>query len=251
MRRLGKARQTMGAPFQVKKRLSIAALTLAAGWSATAVAADPPPDAMAILKAVRVAQTSEHIALLGGLRTGPTTVPFRLVIDGQNIRYEFTNPTQAIALHLGEKTSKLEEVNRSGTEKIPPARYDAKVRGSDISYEDLAMHFLYWPEATLDGEETKILRKCWKLEVKPGSVESQYSRVTLWVEEESGALLQAEAYDKAGKLARRFSVKSVQKADGVWILKQMRIEQTPGAGGDRTPTYLEISGVEKEKEKAK
>jgi negative regulator of sigma E activity len=92
-----------------------------------------------------------------------------------------------------------------------------------------------------------ILRKCWIVRVAPESRnDSQYSRVDLWIDKETGALMQAEAYGRDGKLERRFKVISPQKIDGVWLLKQMRIEYMDSARwGDRNPTYLEVDGLEK------
>ena len=57
-----------------------------------------------------------------------------------------------------------------------------------------------------------------------------------------GALMQSEAYDRADRFARRFKVLSGQKtSDGLWMLKQMRIEAAnPLRRTDFTPTYLEI-----------
>ncbi len=62
---------------------------------------------------------------------------------------------------------------------------------------------------------------------------TQYSSVNLWVDKESGALLQADAYDWQGKPIKRFEVISGQKIEGKWYLKQMRIEGLdPGDGTD-------------------
>lgn len=223
----------------VKTRLLLAALlALSPAFSSFG---EPPPDARAILRSVRLAQSAQRLNLNGQLRTGPQKIPFRLRVESGTVRYEFSEPPQAIVLRLGDKGSRLEEVSGGAAERVSPARFDDKVRGTDISYEDLSMRFLYWPEGAVQGEETKLLRRCWKVRVEPGGTESQYGLVVLWVEQESGALLQAEAYDKAGNFARRFSVRSVQKAEGAWILKQMRIEAAPAPGAkDRTPTYLEI-----------
>ncbi len=244
MRAIGRVAQTMSAIIHVKKRFRAAALSLALLAASHLFAApEATPDALAILRAVRIAQTSQHTTLVGDLRTGAQSLPFRLVIDGPTLRYEFTNPSLALVLHLGEKGSQLQEVTHSGVEKVTAARFDAKVRGTDISYEDLALRFLYWPGATYLGQDTRNFRRCWKVQAEPGDTESQYSRVVLWVEQESGALLKAEAYDKAGKLDRRFTVISVQKTDNVWILKQMRIEVL--SGKEQAPTYLEITGSEK------
>ena len=64
----------------------------------------------------------------------------------------------------------------------------------------------------------------------------------LWISKNDGALMQAEAYDHDGRFARRFKVLSGQKTeDGLWMLKQMRIEAaTPARRDDLSPTYLEI-----------
>lgn len=159
------------------------------------------------------------------------------------MRWQFANPPQTLILRLGERDSRLEEIGKSGPQKISPARFDEQVRDSDISYEDLAMRFLYWPDAAVEGEQTMILQKCWIVRVQPpGKRDSQYARVKLWIAKENGALMQAEAFSAEGKLARRFKVISGQKTpEGLWILKQMRIESPAGSRSqDRTPTYLEI-----------
>jgi Outer membrane lipoprotein-sorting protein len=230
-----KVREPMSVLTHVKTRLLPFAAALVSA-AAAAFAADPPPDPLLLLQSVRMAQTSQHLSLNGDLRTGPNTIPFRLVIDGSVIRYEFDNPPNLL-LRLSEKSSQLLEVARGGAEKVAP--FDKKVRNSDVTNEDLALHFLYWREAKLAGEETLLTRHCWKVDVQPGAAESQYSHVLVWIAD--GALLQAEAYDKAGKLVRRFKVIRVQKIEGLWMLKEMRIE----APKEATPTYLEITGEEK------
>lgn len=235
----------MGVEFYVKaKAVAGAAILLLS--AAPAFSAEPPPDAQAILRDVRASQALHHESLKGQLRNGPTVIPFRLVFGGDVVKYEFTNPATTMVLRMKEKEAQLSEVTKGGAERISGARYSDSVRGSDISYEDLSMRFLYWSRAAVQGEETKLLRKCWVVRVEAPQVsDSQYSKVLLWVDKESGALMQAEAYDKLGKFARRFKVISGQKIDGAWYLKQMRIEAPGGAGKDKTPTYLEIEGVEK------
>lgn len=202
------------------------------------------PDARDILKSVRLNQASQQQSLTGRLRTGPKSVPFRLDINGPTIRYDFANPPQSLILRLGENSSSLEEVSQGGRGQVTPARYDTLVRDTDISYEDLSLRFLYWPNARVAGEDNKLTRRCWVIDAFPGKADSQYGRVRLWIEKESSTLLQAEAYDPAGKFARRFTVRSGQKIGDQWFLKQMRIESAPKPGAkDRTPTYLEVQKV--------
>ena len=200
-----------------------------------------PPSAKEILESVRLQQAQQQTELNGQLRQDEKVIPFRLTQSGPVIRYSFSNPDEALQLRLGDNDSRLEEVTRAGVEKISPAQFDKKVRGTSVTYEDLALKFLYWPNARVGGENSIRTRNCWKLELKAPSRQSQYSNVYLWVDKEGGALMRMEGYDWNGRLAKRFEVVSAQKIEGRWFLKQMRIEEIqPGTGKVQARTYLEI-----------
>lgn len=228
--------------FQVKARFLAAAILCLSGL---ARAGEAPP-AAEILKTVRAAQGAQEQSLSGRLRTGGKAIPFQLSMRDKTVRWQFSAPPQTLLLRLGDRGATLEESGgKGGSQQITPARFDDKVRDSDISYEDLSMRFLYWPNATVEGEQTMLLTKCWIVRAEPPSRnDSQYSAVKLWIGKNNGALLQAEALGGDGRLARRFKVISGHSlGNGLWILKQMRIEAPTTMGGrtqDRTPTYLEI-----------
>jgi hypothetical protein len=205
--------------------------------------AEDRPNPQEILKTLRVAQGAQDRTVTGQLRAAGKKVPFRLTMKDDTVRWDFQNPPQTLLLRLGENSSSLEEITPDGKTKVGGARFDGSVRETDITFEDLAMRFLYWENAVIEGEQTITLTKCWQLLVQPPSANaSSYGKVRLWVAQESGALMKAEAFGRDGKLARTYRVVSGQKtADGLWMLKQMRIESaTPKPGGDRSPTYLEI-----------
>ena len=209
--------------------------------------ADDRPDPREILKSVRVAQGAQNRTVTGQLRTGAKKVPFRLTMKDNTVRWEFQNPPQTLLLRFGENSSTLEEITPEGKTKIGGARFDDPVRETDITFEDLAMRFLYWENAVIEGEQMITVNKCWQILAQPPSAAaSSYSKVRVWVGEESGALMKAEAFGRDGKIARTYRVVSGQKTpDGLWMLKQMRIESaTPKPGGDRSPTYLEIDKVQ-------
>ena len=204
-------------------------------------AAEPTPSAQEILASVRLQQAQQEIDLQGQLRENEKVIPFRLTQTGPVIRYTFSDPEEALQLRLGENDSRLEEVTRSGMEKITPAQFDHKVRGTSVTYEDLALKFLYWQSGRVTGENSIRTRYCWKLELKAPSRQSQYSNVYLWVDKESGALMRMDGYDWNAQLAKRFEVISAQKIEGRWFLKQMRIEEfQPGTKKVQARTYLEI-----------
>ncbi len=200
------------------------------------------PSAQSILAHVRLQVAAQDVDLHGQLRENELIVPFRLTQTGPIIRYTFTNPDEALQLRLGESDSKLEEISAGGVEKISGPEFGQKVRGTAITYEDLALKFIYWPTATVVGEDYVATQRVWKLELKPPGRESQYSRVFVWCAQQGGALMRMEGFDWSGKLVKRFEVRSAQKIEGRWFLGEMRIEQlNPETGKVSARTYLKIT----------
>jgi hypothetical protein len=205
------------------------------------VFAEPQPSAKDILDSVRMIESRQQIDLQGQLRQDDVLIPFRLVQNGPLIRYTFTNPDETLELRLGENSSRLELVSDAGTEKVGASKLQEKIRGTIVTYGDLAFKFLYWPTARVLGEEKVRTRKCWKLQLRAPSRESPYSNLLLWVDKASGALMRVEGYDWDAKLIKRFEVVSAQKIESRWFLKQMRVEQfQPGTNRVEARAYLEI-----------
>ena len=203
--------------------------------------AEQAPSAKDILDSVRMLESRQQIDLQGQLRQEDMVIPFRLMQNGPLIRYTFPNPDETLELRLGENGSRLELVSDAGTEKVSTAKLQEKIRGTIVTYGDLAFKFLYWSTARVLGEENVRTRKCWKLQLRAPSRESPYSNVLLWVDKASGALMRMEGYDWDAKLIKRFEVVSAQKIEGRWFLKQMRVEQLqPGTNHVEARAYLEI-----------
>ena len=201
----------------------------------------PAPSAQDILASVRMAEARQQIDLQGQLRENEIVIPFHLTQNGPLIRYSFTNPDEVLQLRLGQNSSRLDFVTDAGTQKFATGKLSQKIRGTGLTYEDLAFKFLYWQTARVLGEENVRTRNCWKLQLRAPSRESQYSNVLLWVDKVSGALMRMEGYDWNAQLAKRFEVVSAQKIDNRWFLKQMRIEELqPGTNHVQSRTYLEI-----------
>ncbi|MEP6604030.1 MAG: outer membrane lipoprotein-sorting protein [Spartobacteria bacterium] len=206
---------------------------------AMSILAEPAPSAKEILESVRMKQSQQQIDLRGQLRQNNVVIPFQLIQSGGLVRYIFTDPDESLQLEIGEEDSRLDELSEKGVQKV--AQFDRKIRGTDVSYEDIALKFLYWPNANVIGQENVRTRNCWKLQLRAPSKQSQYSSVLLWIDKNSGALMRLEGYDGNGQLAKKFEVISAQKIDNRWFLKQMRIEALqPGTNHVQSRTYLEI-----------
>ena len=206
-----------------------------------AIGADAPPPAREILDQVRLQQSQQQLDLQGQLRSDATVIPFRITQTGPVIRYTFTNPAEVVQLRLGEDGARLDLVLQNSTKKFSSSRLDERIGGTAVTYGDLALKFLYWPDAQVVGTDTLRTRNCWKLRLTAPSKDAPYATVLLWVDKESGALMRMEGYDWNTQLKKRFEVVSAQKIEGRWFLKQMRIEEMePATNKVRSRSYLEI-----------
>lgn len=208
----------------------------------TTAGAEAPPAAEQILEQVRLTEAEQQLDLQGQLRSDATVIPFRLTQTGPVIRYTFSNPPVALQLTLGAEHSKLELVKAHSTEKFAESRLGEKIGGTGVTFGDLALSFLYWPDPQFISADSVRTRACWKLRLHPPTKDAQYSTVVLWVDQQSGAIMRLEAYDWKKQLVKKFEVVSAQKIEGRWFLKQMRIEEMePGTGKVQSRSYLEIN----------
>lgn len=200
-------------------------------------------DAEKILKAARTNPMGQPVVLNAQLRAGGVKVPFQIAVRDGKIAYVFENPSQEILLGLGEEVSTLEERKGGRTQPVAPARFDDSVRGGLLTYEDLAMRFLYWKNPKLLGEEKVGPMTSYKIEIPAPPTATEYGVVRVWVDKDRGALTKIEGYDRSGRLSKKFSVVTVQQIDGQWMLKQMSVERMdPQTKKVALRTYLEILG---------
>ncbi len=214
---------------------------LALAVSLTTLRAASPPPAREILDRVRLQQSQQQLDLQGQLRSDGNVLPFRITQTGPVIRYTFANPPETVQLKLEDDGARLELVFLNSTKKFAASRLNEKIGGTAVTYGDLALKFLYWPNPEVLSADTIRSRMCWKLRLTAPSNDAAYKTVLLWVDQESGALMRMEGYDLKNLLVKRFEVVSAQKIEGRWFLKQMRIEEIePGTEKVRTRSYLEI-----------
>jgi len=106
--------------------------------------------------------------------------------------------------------------------------------GSDFWVMDLGLEFFHWPEQRVLKWEMKRSFGCKVLESRnPDPTAGGYSRVVSWIHDETGSLIQAEAYDTRGKLLKEFRPTEVQKVNGRQELKEMEIENVQSGSTTR------------------
>ena len=203
-------------------------------------------DPNAILDQIRLSQARINKPLTGRLRPEDgASIPLQLQLKGSEIDYQFSNPPETLKLQLTDSGSILSDADAAGRQDLSGSKLQEPVRGTDITYEDLSLRFIYWKNAKLNGEQRVRAITCSIVDVQPPSRNTAYSTVRLWIAKDRGALIKAEGFDWQGKLAKRFEIISGQRVEEKTIFKQIRIERINASTGKVVSrTYLELDPVE-------
>lgn len=136
--------------------------------------------------------------------------------DGTNILSAFTVehfPNAPSRFHFGQPS----RLSTSDT-TLPFA-------SSDFWLVDLGLEFLHWPVQLLTKREIKRGESCSVLESRnPNPPPGGYSRVVSWIDNDTGGIILAEAYDAKGKLLKEFRPTEFEKINGEWHLREMEME---------------------------
>ena len=197
-----------------------------------------------VLAAPAVAQTAEQLmerARMGAVLqnadlTGKVSGPggktdVALFLKGENIQFQFQENGGWVPFHmrLGKGQFDLFEFQGGKTLRFPDAKLRQPIAGSDITYEDLALRFLYWPKPAIEGEERVGTHACWKVRVNNPRRDGAYALMYVWIHKEFGAFMKVEGFDRAGKRIKRFEVESVMKLpDGSYTLREMKVSTMDG-----------------------
>ena len=102
------------------------------------------------------------------------------------------------------------------------------IQGTDLSWTDLTLSFLWWKGNAIVGREEIRGRPCYIVAATPGwAGAGQYAKVHLWVDEELNMLLQAKGFDSEGREIRSLWVKGFKKINDKWMIKDMEIQSSP------------------------
>lgn len=96
--------------------------------------------------------------------------------------------------------------------------------GSDFWLADLGLEFFHWPEQKILKHEMRRGQACKVLEsTNPDPSTNGYSRIVSWIDNDTGGIVHADAYDAHGKLLKQFEPKEFKKVHGQWQLQEMEI----------------------------
>ncbi len=149
------------------------------------------------------------------LAPGGTSVAERVVL---------TRPPDApadIKVFKGLDTQSPEDVSLAG-----------RVRGTDMTWMDLTLDFLWWKDVRFDHKpegDCRIGRSCYILLAAPPQSIPGCAALRIWVDKQLRCIMQTEQLNAQGDTVRRMWVQRVKKMEDRWMIRHMEIE-TLGSG---------------------
>jgi hypothetical protein len=199
------------------------------------------PDPVAILEGARISASLTKLdkGLSGQIRHKNKKTPVTLFLKGKDIQFQYSEnrgPWRIFHMRIGDADFNLFEIVDGKTKNFPSAKLVTPIAGSDLTYEDLALRFFYWPNPKLEGQENVGGQPCYKIRIdKPKGKAGRYEVVYVWVHTKFGAFMKIRGHDKSGALVKEFQVEDIMKvAKDTWTLRKMQVATHDPKTGRRT-----------------
>lgn len=197
-----------------------------------------------ILAHVRHGAILQNNDLSGDLKKEGKRHPIHLFLRENDIQFLFNEGKKQDGFHmrLGESQFDLFEIVQRKVIPMPADKLDDPIKGTDVTYEDLAMQFLYWPDSSIVGEEKVKSQNCYKIRLEnPDQKAGKYKIVYAWVHKKYNALMKVIGYNAQGKPLKRFVISELQKSGDMHTLKKMEVSTLqPDTNKVTGVTYLEF-----------
>jgi Outer membrane lipoprotein-sorting protein len=229
-------------------KVILPAAALAISWVSSLTAQAQQPSAQQILEGARLSATLTKLdeGLTGNLQKKGGDIPITLFLKGKDIQFQFSEnkgPWRVFHMRMGDDAFNLFEITAGKTVEFPAAKIVQPIAGTDLTYEDLALRFFYWPNPKLEATENVSGQPCYKLRIdKPKGSSGRYEVVYVWVHTKFGAFMRIRGHDKNGGLVKEFQVEDIMKvADNVWTLRKMQVATCDPANGGKRTTLTDVT----------
>lgn len=200
------------------------------------------PDAAAMVRSIRLSATLQQMDLIGSVeKDGGPKFSVNLFVRENNMQFQLGN-AERFHIRMGDEKAELLNVidDKGSTRAFPASKLSQSIAGTDVSYEDLTLRFLYWPNAQFEKEEKVNGEQCFKLRLDNPGKDGAYGVVYVWVHKKYGAFWQIRAHDRKGKPLKEFQVNAVMKLpdDKGYTIKEMRVNALDADSRVGSITYL-------------
>ncbi len=195
---------------------------------------------MSSVRQVAVLQGAQD--LNGVIRKGAKKTPITLFLRGKDIQFALNGGVERFHLRLNEDNQQLRELIGGKSRPFPDEKIIAPIGNSDVSYEDLALKFLYWNNPRIVGSEKLEGQDCWRLHVANPEKAGRYREVSVWVTKKHRALMRVVGYGPRPKAAaiKQFEITKVMNVNGVYTVRTMKVMSFDKDNRANGITYLEF-----------
>ena len=196
-----------------------------------------------IMESVRqVTVLQKEQTLTGVLRIVANKVPFNLCLRGKDIQFTLNGGAEGFHLRLKENGQEFWDINDGKAKRFPANKIGASIANTDVTYEDLALKFLYWPKPQHAGSQKIGLENCWRIHVVNPEKTGSYREVSIWVTKKHRALARVVGYGpKPGRRPlKQFEIIDVMKVNGVFTIETMKVSMFDEQRKVQGITYLEF-----------
>lgn len=176
--------------------------------------------------------------------------PFKLLIDWGGVpptgEILFMDPKgtnllqRAIMTRTSDKPAALKIFEGPRQKPVEDQSYAGRVMGTDMTWLDLSLDFLWWKGVRFDDVprgDSRNGRDCHILLTVPPAPIPGCAAIRVWVDRKLRCIMQAEQIGPQGNVTRRMWVQRVKKMNDRWMIRDMEIESVNS--GHRTQLLVE------------
>jgi hypothetical protein len=196
-----------------------------------------------IMESVRqVTVLQKEQTLTGVLRKGVNKVPLNLFLRGKDIQFTLKGGAEGFHLRLKENNPEFWDINDGKAKRFPASKIGTSIANTDVTYEDLALRFLYWPNPQHAGTQKIGLENCWRIHIVNPEETGSYREVSIWVTKKHRALARVVGYGPrpSRRPLKQFEIIDVMKVNGVFTVETMKVSTFDEQRKVKGITYLEF-----------
>lgn len=200
-------------------------------------------NAKEIMESVRqVTVLQKEQTLTGVIRKGTNKVPLNLFLRGKDIQFTLNGGAEGFHLRLKENEQEFWDIIDGKAERFPANKIGSPIANTDVTYEDLALKFLYWPNPQHAGSQKIGLEDCWRIHVVNPEQNGSYREVSIWVTKKHRALARVVGYGARPdrRPLKQFEIIDVMKVNGVFTVETMKVSKFDEKRKVQGITYLEF-----------
>lgn len=190
----------------------------------------------------QVAALQGKQTLSGQIRKGARRIPLTLFLRDNNLQFALDGGAERFHLRLNEDDQQLFAISGDEVRPFPEDKINEAIGQTDVSYEDLALKFLYWKNPQIVGRQKLNGQDCWRIHVANPEKTGRYREVSVWVTMKQRALMRVVGYGPRPEAEplKQFEITGVMKVNDLFTVKSMKVTAFNDKRQVQGITYLEF-----------